>query len=55
MSGKKVAALAGVAVTVQTSILWFLNGWNATHGIMYVIAAVLVVGSLVAGFAERDD
>lgn len=55
MSGKKVAAIAGVAFAIQASLLWAINGWNATHGIIYIIGAVLIVSSGMAWFAERDD
>lgn len=55
MSGKKVAALAGLAVALQASFLWFINGWNASHGIMYLIASGLVGGAFAAWLAERDD
>ncbi|MDA1298186.1 MAG: hypothetical protein O3B04_09365 [Chloroflexi bacterium] len=56
MSGIRIDALAGVApITIQASVLWATNGWNATHVVMYVIAAVLLTGAVGAGMAARDD
>jgi hypothetical protein len=55
MSGRKVAVLAGLAVALQASVLWFVNGWNASHGIMYLISVALLGGAFAARLAERDD
>ena len=42
MSGKQVAAIAAVAIAIMATILWIVNGWNPTHGFMYLIAAALL-------------
>jgi len=55
MSGKKVAAIAGVAVALMSTVLWLVNGWNATDGVMYLIAATLVTGAFAAWLAEKGD
>ena len=55
MSGRKFAALVGVALSIQASVLWWLNGWNAIHAILYGIGVVLIVGAIGAGLVESDD
>ena len=55
MSFKQFVATTGLLIILLSSILWRVNGWNATNGIMYILAATLIVGAGVAWYAEHDD
>ena len=55
MSGRKFAAIVGVALSIQASVLWWLNGWNATHAIFYGIGIALVIGAVIAPMFSSDE
>ena len=55
VSGKKFSIIVGLLLAAMTTVLWIVNGWNATHGLMYLIGAALITGGFAAWLAEQSD